>query len=48
MIGWIWVAELIALVAALYMYATGDVLKGIFWLVMSVVMYVLDKMNKED
>ena len=45
MIKWIGIAEIIALVAALYMYAIGDVLKGIFWAVMSVAIYVLDKSN---
>ena len=43
MIKWIGIAEIIALVAALYMYATDEMLKGIFWSVMSVAIYVLDK-----
>ena len=42
MIKWIGIAEIIALVAALYMYATGEVLKGIFWAVLLVGLIVFD------
>lgn len=43
MFSWNSIAMLSFMVAALYLYATGEEVKGIFWAVMSVAIYVLDK-----